>query len=285
LAGMSNPIVWNVDPVLVHLGPLAVRYYGICFGLALATGFAIWFKRVRRLGESGAFAEEFLYFGVPAVIIGGRLGYCFFYAPRFYVENPLRIVAIWQGGIASHGVAAGLAVTLWLFSRRHHVTWTRLSDYFAPAVALAVGWIRVGNFFNSEVIGRPASVPWAVVFARHDLVPRHPAQLYDMLIGPVTYLVLLAVERRNIRPIGSGLIAGTFLTVFFGLRIFVEQYKDFYIEQLREMPPFRNIEQWLGFPIHTGQWLSILPVLAGIYLIARAMRSGALLSEDGSVAA
>jgi prolipoprotein diacylglyceryl transferase len=276
---MSNPFVWNVDPVLVHLGSLTVRYYGICFGLALVTGFAVWFKRVRRFGESAAFAEQFLYFGVPAVIIGGRLGYCFFYAPQIYVANPLRVLAVWQGGIASHGAAAGLVVALWAFSRRNHITWTRLSDYFAPAVALAVGWIRVGNFFNSEVLGSPASVPWAVVFARYDPVPRHPAQLYDLLIGLVTYLVLRALERRNIRPIGSGLIAGTFLTVYFGLRIFVEQYKDFYVEQLRGMPPFRNIEQWLGFPIHTGQWLSVLPVLAGILLIARAMRSGVRLSE------
>ncbi len=276
---MSHPIVWNVDPVLVHLGPLTVRYYGICFGLAIVTGFAVWFTRVRRFGESTAFAEQMLYWGVPAVIIGGRLGYCLFYTPRIYFANPLRVFAVWQGGIASHGVAAGLVIALWAFSRRNHITWTRLADYFAPAVALAVGWIRVGNFFNSEVLGRPSSVPWAVVFARHDQVPRHPAQLYDLLIGPVTFLVLRALERRNIRPIGSGLIAGTFLTVYFGLRIFVEQYKDFYVEELREMPPFRNIELWLGFPIHTGQWLSVLPFLAGILLIARAMRWGVRLSE------
>ena len=268
---MPNHIVWNVDPVLMHLGPLTVRYYGIFFGFAIVTGFAVWFQRVRRFGESTEFAEQMLVWGVPAVIIGGRLGYCFFYAPKIYLANPLRIFAVWQGGLASHGVAAGLVIALWVFSRRNHVTWTRLSDYFAPAVALAVGWIRVGNFFNSEVLGRPASVPWAVVFARHDLVPRHPAQLYDLLIGPITYLVLLAVERRNIRPIGSGLIAGTFLSVYFGLRIFVEQYKDFYVEQWRGVPPFSTIEQWLGFPIHTGQWLSVLPVLAGFFLIARAI--------------
>jgi len=270
---MTHPIVWNVDPVLMHLGPLTVRYYGICFGLALVTGFAVWYARVRRLGESTAFAEQFLYFGVPGVIIGGRLGYCLFYAPKTYLADPLRVFAIWQGGIVSHGVAAGLAIALWAFSRRHRVTWTRLSDYFAPAVALAVGWIRVGNFFNSEVVGHPASVPWAIVFARHDLVPRHPAQLYDLLIGPVTYLVLVALERRNIRPVGSGLIGGAFLTVYFGLRIFVEQYKDFYVEQWRSMPPFTTIEHWLGFPIHTGQWLSLLPLLAGLFLIVRAMRS------------
>lgn len=273
---MSDPIVWNVDPVFFRVGPVIVRYYGICFGLAIVTGFVIWYARVRRFGESVAFAEEFLFFGFPAVIIGGRLGYCYFYAPGVYLADPLRVLAVWDGGIASHGVAVGLVIALWIFSRRHRITWTRLADYFAPAVAIAVGWIRVGNFFNSEVLGQPASVPWAIVFARHDQVPRHPAQLYDLLIGPATYLVLRAVERRNIRPIGSGLIAGTFLTVYFGLRIFVEQYKEFYVEQLRDMAPFRTIEQWLGLPIHTGQWLSIVPVLAGVILIVRALQSRAV---------
>lgn len=276
---MDNPLVWNVDPVLVQVGALTVRYYGLCFGLALLTGFAVWFARVRRFGESPEFAEQFLYFSVPAVIVGGRLGYCFFYAPQVYLANPLRVFAVWQGGIASHGVAVGLVIALWAFSRRHHITWTRLSDYFAPAVALAVGWIRVGNFFNSEVLGLPASVPWAVVFPRHDPLPRHPAQLYDMLIGPFTYLVLLAIERRNVRPVGSGLIAGTFLAVYFGLRILVEQFKDVSAEQLSALPPLRNVEQWLGVPIHTGQWLSVLPVLAGILLVVRALRSGVRLGE------
>lgn len=270
---VNDPIVWNVDPVLFHAGAINIRYYGICFGLAIVTGFLIWYARVRRFGESVSFAEEFLYLGFPLVIIGGRLGYCFFYAPNTYVAQPWRVFAVWEGGIASHGVAIGLVVALWIFSRRHTITWTRLADYFAPAVAIAVGWIRVGNFFNSEVLGHAASVPWAIVFLRHDNVPRHPAQLYDLMIGPVTYLVLRAVEKRGIRPVGSGLIAGTFLCVYFGLRIYVEQYKDFYVEQMRQLAPFRDIEQLLGFPIHTGQWLSILPVLAGVFLIVRALKS------------
>jgi prolipoprotein diacylglyceryltransferase len=135
----------------------------------------------------------------------------------------------------------------------------------------------VGNFFNSEVLGQPSSVPWAIVFARHDQLPRHPAQLYDLLIGPFTFLVLWLVERRNIRPIGSGLIAGTFLVVYFGVRIFVEPFKDFYIEQWRTLPPFSTVEHWLGVSIHTGQWLSVLPVCAGIFMMARALRRAAPL--------
>lgn len=273
---MGKPFVWDVDPVLAHVGVVTVRYYGVCFGLAITTGFLVWYRRAQAFGESPQMAERLLYWGVPAVVIGGRLGYCLFYAPRTYLAAPWRIFAIWQGGIASHGVAVGLAVMLWVFSRRHHISWTRLGDYFAPAVALAVGWIRLGNFFNSEVIGQPASVPWAIVFARHDQVPRHPAQLYDLLIGPVTFLVLTAVERRNIRPVGSGLIAGLFLTVYFGLRIVVERYKDFYLEQLRTLAPFSSVEQWLGVSIHTGQWLSIPPLLAGLYLMIRAWRRRAV---------
>ena len=272
---MSTPFVWNVDPVLGRFGPLVLRYYGICFALALLTAFFVWYRRVRRFGESEDFAWQWLWWGVPAVLVGGRLGFCFFYQPKVYLANPLRVFAIWEGGIASHGVAVGLAIALWGFSRRHHITWTRLGDYFAPAVALAVGWIRVGNFFNSEILGHQSSVPWAVVFARHDLLPRHPAQLYDGLIGPITYLVLWEVERRDIRPIGSGLIAGTSLTVFFSLRIFVEQFKDFWVEQLRDLTPFRQIEQLLGVPIHTGQWLSVVPVCIGVFMLFRALRYGA----------
>ena len=130
---MTAPFVWNVDPIIARFGPVVLRYYGICFVLALGTGFAVWYHRVRRFGESVEFAEQWPLWGVPAVFVGGRLGFCFFYQP---------------------------------------------------------------SVFNSEILGRPASVPWAVVFARHDPVPRHPAQLYDMLIGPITYLVLREVERR-----------------------------------------------------------------------------------------
>ncbi len=270
---LVRAFVWNVDPVLVRMGSLTVRYYGICFGLAIVTGFLVWSARVRRFGETPAFAEKIIYYGIPGVIIGGRLGYCFFYAPEVYLAHPLRILAIWQGGTASHGVAIGLAVALWAFSRATAVSWTRLSDYFAPAVALAVGWVRIGNFFNSEVLGNPTTVAWAVVFARRDNVPRHPAQLYDVLIGPATWLVLRAVERRNIRPIGSGLVAGTFLTVYFTLRIFVEQFKEPGTEWLRDTVPARLAEHWLGAPVLTGQLLSVLPALAGVLLIARALRA------------
>lgn len=268
---MAQPFVWNVDPVLVRLGSVHVRYYGIFFGIALLTGFLVWNRRVRRFGESQAFAESWLWWGIAAVVIGGRLGHCFFYRPRTYLADPVRVLYLWEGGVSSHGVAVGIMVALWFFARRHAVSWTRLGDYIVPAVALGVGWIRLGNFFNSELLGRATDVPWAVVFARVDAVPRHAVQLYDFAVGPLVWLLLRELERRNIRPIGSGLITGAFLTTYFSCRIVVEAFKDFYVEQLRTMGPFRAAEELAGFPIHTGQWLSILPVLGGIAFIVRAL--------------
>lgn len=271
---MPQPFVWDVDPVLARVGPLSVRYYGLCFGLALLTGYTVWYRRARRFGESPRFAESFLWYGVAGVILGGRLGHCFFYRPLYYLAHPLRIVAIWDGGVASHGVALGVTIALWAFARRRGVPLLRLGDYLVPAVALGVNWVRIGNFFNSEIVGHaaPAGLPWAVVFARHDLVPRHPVQLYEALMGPATWLVLHAVERRDVRPIGSGLLGGTFLVTYFGLRFYMEQYKDFMIEQLRTMAPFSTVERLVGAPIHTGQWLSLVPIAAGLALVVRALR-------------
>lgn len=269
---MSSPFVWNVNPIAFHVGSLAVRYYGLFFGCALITAFGVWYHRVTRFGQSHEFAANMLYFGAPLVIIGGRLGHCLFYEPQVYLAHPLRMLAIWQGGMSSHGAALGLALALYLIARRERVPFLLVADYFVPAVALGVGWIRLGNFSNSEIVGRATSVPWAVVFARHDLVPRHPAQLYDFAIGPITWLVLRRVESRNARPLGSGLIGGLFLLSYFGLRIVVESYKDFFEEQLRDVPPFTTIEQWLGVPIHTGQWLSVPACIIGIIAIVRALR-------------
>jgi prolipoprotein diacylglyceryl transferase len=265
---------------LAQLGPLTLRYYGLCFGLAIVTGFLVWFARVQRFGESRRFAEAWLWWGMVGVVVGGRLGHTMFYEPRTYLAEPIRILYFWDGGTASHGVAIGLAVALWGFARREQISWTRLGDYFAPAVALAVGWVRLGNFFNSEIYGSATSLPWAVVFARVDDVPRHPVQLYDMLVGPLTWLVLMAVERRRIRPIGAGLIAGTFLTTYFSGRFVVEFFKGPLVEQLRESGLLYSIEQTLGVSLRMGQWLSLIAIMAGLFLIRRALRSPPLATDD-----
>jgi prolipoprotein diacylglyceryl transferase len=279
---------WDLDPVLLHLGPLQIRYYGVLFAMTIYTGFYVWRRQALRNGESVDFAEQFLWWGVVAIVGGARLGHVFFYEYKTYLANPIEIIKFWKGGLASHGATVGLITALWLFARKHKTTWTRVGDYVAPAVALAAGGVRLGNFFNSEIVGRVSDVPWAVQFVRYcriehlcpppdaactlqQCMPRHPSQLYEFLMGLATYVVLMYVEKKNFRRAGSGLLAGVLLTMYFGIRIFVENFKEYQDEQLRTDGFLRSIDGVLGHPT-TGQYLSAPLVVFGVFLIIRALR-------------
>ena len=263
---------WNLNPILLDLGPLQIRYYGVMFALTIYTGFAVWRRQALKNGESHQFAESFLWYGVIAIVAGARLGHVFFYEPVTYLKNPIEIIKFWKGGLASHGATVGIAVAVWLFSRNYKSSFYRVADYLAPAIAIAAGGVRIGNFFNSEIVGRVTDVPWAVVFERYDNLPRHPSQLYEFMMGVVTYFVVMAVEKKDIRRAGSGLMAGVFLIVYFSFRFTVEFFKEFQTEQLRQGGLLGGIENAIGFHFTMGQWLSVIPVLAGIAIFVRALR-------------
>ncbi|MSP91943.1 MAG: prolipoprotein diacylglyceryl transferase [Myxococcales bacterium] len=274
-------VTWDLDPLLVQLGPLQIRYYGVMFALTIYTGFFVWRRQALRNGESHVFAEDFLWWGVIAIVGGARLGHCLFYEPETYLKNPIEIVKFWKGGLASHGAALGLVLALWLFSRKYKVTWFRVADYLAPAIAIAAGGVRIGNFFNSEIVGRVTDVPWGVQFLRYcriehvpvaQCLPRHPSQFYEFLMGVATYLLLTVLEKRDIRRAGSGFFAGVFLVTYFSFRFSVEFFKEFQTEQLREGGPLHAIEEAVGFHFTMGQWLSVGFVVAGLVLLARALR-------------
>ena len=286
-------LTWNWDPVLIHLGPLTIRYYGVMFALTIYTGFYVWQRQALKNRETPAFAEEFLWYGVVAIVGGARLGHCLFYEPMDYLPDLWRwmtfrgdswlpkILKFWEGGLASHGATVGLIVALWLFARKHKTTWFRVSDYLAPGIAIAAGGVRVGNFFNSEIVGRVTDVPWGVEFVRYcameripldQCAPRHPSQMYEFLMGVITYFTLMALEKKDIRRAGSGFIGGVFMTMYFGFRFTVEFFKEFQTEQLRTEGPLGTIENAIGFHFTMGQWLSVIPVCIGLWMIARALR-------------
>jgi phosphatidylglycerol:prolipoprotein diacylglycerol transferase len=309
---MLGFLTWDLNPIFLQLGPLQIRYYGVMFALTIYTGFWVWQRQALRNRESLAFAEEFLWYGVVAIVGGARLGHCLFYEPLTYLgdlrdwtvfvfTHPLdylstiyetiaqhhpshhvlpAILRFWEGGLASHGATVGLIVALWLFARKHKTTWFRVSDYLAPGIAIAAGGVRVGNFLNSEIVGRVTDVPWGVQFLRYcqmegipaaQCAPRHPSQVYEFMMGVITYFVLMAVQKADIRRAGSGLMGGVFMTVYFSFRFLVEFFKEFQTEQLRTEGPLGAIEQSIGYHFTMGQWLSVIPVAVGLWMIARAM--------------
>lgn len=278
---MLAAITWDWDPILLNLGVLQIRYYGLMFALTIYTGFYVWRREALRNGETPEFAENFLWWGVVAIVGGARLGHVFFYEPITYLKDPIEILKFWKGGLASHGATVGLMLALWGFGRKYHRTWRRLGDYLAPAIAIAAGGVRVGNFFNSEIVGRVTDVPWGVRFLRYcriegisadQCLPRHPSQMYEFAMGVTTFAILMALQKANIRRAGSGFIAGAFLILYFSFRFTVEFFKEFQTEELRTQGPLGAIEEAIGYHFTMGQWLSVIPVLMGVYFLVVALR-------------
>lgn len=251
------------DPVAVHLGPLAVRWYGLMY----LVGFALvwWFGRRRiRANPQGVWAfkdlDDALFYGILGTILGGRLGYVLFYKFSDYLVAPWKILYVWEGGMSFHGGLLGVIVALAWFAKNRRQHWLALTDLMAPLVPLGLAAGRLGNFINAELWGRPAAVPWAMVFPNVDGVPRHPSQLYEFALEGVVLFAVLWWFSAPARPRGA--VSGAFLLGYGVLR--------FLVEFTREPDAFLGTLA-LGFSM--GQWLSLPMVLAGIALMVWAYRS------------
>jgi prolipoprotein diacylglyceryl transferase len=256
-------LTWNVDPVLLHLGPVALRWYGLLFTGGLFAAYAVGAWSFERAGGSREDASRLLSYVVVGTIVGARLGHCLLYEPRYYLRHPLEILAIWRGGLASHGGAAGIALAVWLFARRAGRSPLWLLDRVAVAAPVAAASIRIGNFFNSEIIGRPSTLPWAVVFARVDSQPRHPAMLYEAAAYLGIFAGMLWLEARtNIRD-RRGALTGILLALIFSARFVIEFVKE----------PQEAFEAAL--PLDLGQLLSLPVIAIGLLLLVVAYRAQA----------
>ena len=246
--------------MLLHVGPLQIRWYGLLFALGILAAYRAGVWSFERAGGSREEASRLLTYVVVGTVVGARLGHCLLYEPGYYLAHPLQILAVWRGGLASHGGALGIALAVWIFARRtgQNVLW--LLDRVAVAAPVAAACIRVGNFFNSEIVGRPTTVPWAVVFARVDSYPRHPAMLYEALAYLVIFAGMLWLERHTRLRERPGALAGILLIMVFGFRIAIEFLKE----------PQETFEA--GLPLDMGQLLSIPAVLVGVWLLGTAFR-------------
>jgi phosphatidylglycerol---prolipoprotein diacylglyceryl transferase len=271
-------MTWDLDPILVDFGALQIRYYGLWFAATIYAGMWIWGREVNQRGHSPYFAEEFLLYGVLGIVLGSRLGHCLFYEPERYLANPIEILYFWKGGLASHGATVGLFFVVWLFGRRHKLTFRRTADMFVPAVAFAAGGVRIGNFFNSEIVGRAWDGPWAVIFARYDrmmgiepAIARHPTALYEVAMGFITFAVLMGLKKLDLRRAGSGLYVGTFLIFYFSFRFLVEFFKEFQVDAFKNSAA-EIARAGEGLQLTMGQYLSIVPVVIGVAFVIMALR-------------
>jgi len=253
------------DPVAIHLGPLAVRWYGLMY----LVGFAlIWIAARHRIVRTpgGAWTlqdfEDVLFHGIVGTIVGGRLGYVLFYKFGDYFAEPWRILYVWEGGMSFHGGFLGVVIALSWFALRRRRDWLALADFVAPLVPLGLAAGRLGNFINAELWGRPAAVPWAMVFPNVDAIPRHPSQIYEFGLEGLALFGLLWWFSARPRPRGA--ISAAFLIGYGTLR--------FGVEFTREPDSFLGL---LAGGLSMGQWLSVPMIVAGAVMMGWAYRSGA----------
>jgi prolipoprotein diacylglyceryl transferase len=251
---------WNADPIAVSIGPLSIHWYGLFFAAAFIIGLQIMGRMFVREGRDKSDLDSLLGFVVIGALVGARLGHCLLYDPVYYLSNPLDILKIWEGGLASHGGVVGILVAVWAFARARTYPFWWLLDRIAVSAALGGSFIRIGNFMNSEIVGMPTIAPWAVIFERLDPLPRHPVQMYEAAAYLIIFAVLfLAYQREGLRR-RQGLLAGIFLVLVFAARFVLEFYK---------MP---QAAYEYGQFLTVGQWLSVPCVLAGFWLLLRARR-------------
>lgn len=252
--------VWNADPIAVGIGPLSIHWYGLLFATAFIAGMGLMGRMFVREGRTRDDLDSLLGFVVVGALVGARLGHCLLYDPAYYLSNPIDILKIWEGGLASHGGVAGILVAVWAYARSSRYPFLWLLDRIAVPAALGGAFIRIGNFMNSEIVGMPTIVPWAVIFARVDDLPRHPVQLYEAAAYLMIFAVLYSAWRAPGVRSRQGLLAGNFLVLVFAARLVLEFFKT----------PQAAYEA--GFFLTVGQWLSVPCILAGLWLAVRAGR-------------
>lgn len=264
-----NPIVWNVGPEIVQLGPFTLRWYGLLFALGFFLGFFLMRWMFRREGKPEQDLDPLLVYMLVGTIVGARLGHVLFYEPAYYLSQPWLILQVWKGGLASHGGTLGILIALYLYARkRPKQPYLWLLDRMAVPTALGATFIRLGNLFNSEILGIPTDKPWAFVFERAGsllpadrLVPRHPAMLYESLSYFAIFWLLLWVYRKYGAKTPHGLLLGLFLVLVFTARFFIEFVK------------LHQADFTTDLPLRMGQMLSIPFVVGGLALLVRAGRT------------
>lgn len=264
----------NIDPVLIELGPLAIRWYSLAYLVGIVGGWWCVGKLNARIEQktgkpllSAKAYEDIVTWVILGIVLGGRLGYVLLYQPEYYAQRPLEILQVWHGGMSFHGGFLGTLVAMGFFCRKYNIAFFRIMDVCAVVTPIGLCLGRLANFVNGELYGRVSDVPWAVMFPSGGYFPRHPSQLYEAMLEGVLLLAILSFVALKTRALlMPRLLSGLFLIGYGFSRVIVEC--------------FREPDQQLGFifsGITMGQLLSVPMVLVGIYLVYKACKTELLV--------
>ncbi|WP_343556131.1 prolipoprotein diacylglyceryl transferase [Sphingobacterium sp.] len=243
-----NYITWNVDsdifviPMIEH----PIRWYGICWLLGIVLCYRILLSIFKKEGRRIEFLDQLTIYIVLGTVIGARLGHVLFYDPGYYLHNPLKIIALWEGGLASHGGGIGILIAIYLFAKKQQLSFLWVADRVALVVPVAGACIRLGNLMNSEMIGTPSNLPWAFVFSHIDTVPRHPAQLYEAIFCILLFLLLYGLWKNNQLRSRNGNYFALLLILLFSFR-FLDEFMKINQEHFEDSL-FINMGQLLSIP-------------------------------------
>lgn len=271
---MSTVIYWNPDPEIINVFGISLRYYGVLFVTGLILCLALLNKVFVRETIDPLKLDKLTMYGIVGIFVGARLGHCLFYDPAYYLTNPLEMLLPIQAspdggyvftgyqGLASHGGALGMIVALFIYARQTSEPMLRTLDMVAIVAPLVGPFIRLGNLINSEIVGTPADLPWAFIFASNDDLPRHPAQLYEAIAYLIAFGVLWYMYKSRKALPGSGLFFGLSISMVFMSRFLIEFAKEKQVSFEEQMT------------LDMGQWLSVPFILIGIIFIIYAIRNG-----------
>lgn len=248
----------QIDPVAISLGPLSVHWYGLMYLLGFVAFILLGRYRIKHSPHATftyEMLDDALFYGMLGVVVGGRLGHVLFYQFGYYLEHPLHIFAIWEGGMSFHGGFLGVFVAMIFLARKYHLPWLAVTDFVIPLIPPGLAAGRIGNFINGELWGRPTDVPWGMVFPYVDNFPRHPSQLYQFALEGVALFIFIWIY--SAKPRATGAITGAFMIGYGVLRSFAEFFRE----------PEDGFMGVLTLGITMGQWLSIPMIVAGIAAI------------------
>lgn len=252
----------EIDPVFLSIGPLQFRWYGLMYVISFIATYFLLQAESRRKGLTLTRDDlaDLVFFGAMGVVLGGRSGYILFYNLDFYLQNPLHLFAVWEGGMSFHGGMLGVLAAILLYARRKRMRFFALMDMLAQCAPIGLGLGRIGNFINGELYGRTTDVPWGIIFPEGGELPRHPSQLYEALLeGLVLFLLVRFAARRS--P-ATGVPSWTFCAGYGLFRFIVEFFRQ----------PDAQLGTFSGI-FSMGQLLSLPMFLVGLVMLLRLTRS------------